>query len=81
MTVFLVEMNTKVLDEISATDYNHFPSILTRFKIKVWVTKITSSESEPQHHLADGLDRTLASEDSSRKFVTLGLDGLWRAPE
>ena len=81
MTVFLMEMNANFLDGVSATDYNHFHSILTRSKNTVWVTKTTSSESKPQHHLADGLGRTLASEDFTRKFVTLALDGLWRAPE
>ena len=38
--------------------------------------KATSSRPEPQHRLADGLGRSLASEESTRKFVTLALDGL-----
>ncbi|KAL8782131.1 MAG: hypothetical protein Q9213_005665 [Squamulea squamosa] len=74
MTVFLVEINSIFLDGITAKEYNHLKSILTKYTNTIWVTKSTSSTGEPRHHLADGLGRTLASEDSSHKFVTLELD-------
>ena len=76
ITVFLVEMNATFLDGISATEFGHLQSILIRSKNTIWITKATSSKMEPQHHLVDGLGRTLASEDSTRKFVTLTLDDL-----
>lgn len=74
--IFLLEMNAILLDGISADDYDHFRLILIRYRNTIWVTKTNSGKSEPQHHLADGLGRTLMSEDSTRKFVTLTLDGL-----
>ena len=78
ITIFLVELNATFLDGISAADYEHIHTVLIKSKNTIWVSKTTSSESEPQHHLADGLGRSLASEDSTRKFVTLALDGLGR---
>ena len=77
ITVFQMKKNAEFLDRISATDYTHFHSILTRSKDPVWVTKTTSSESEPQHHIAYGLGRTLALEDFVRKTGTVALDSFW----
>ena len=76
ITIFLVELNSTFLNGLSATDYDQIHSVLTRSKNTIWVSKAISSKPEPQHHLADGLGRSLASEDSTRKFVTLALDGL-----
>ncbi len=81
ITVFLVELNEIFIDGMSAAEYDSLQSILIRSKTTLWVTKTTSSDPKPQHHLADGLGRTLASEDSTCKFVTLALDGLGRDPE
>lgn len=81
MTVFLMELNATFLDGISAAEYNYLQSILIRSKSTLWVTKTGSGEPEPQHHLADGVGRTLASEDSTRKFMTLALDSSERDPE
>ena len=78
ITIFLVELNAIFLDGISAADYDHLHSVLINSKNTIWVSKTILSESEPQHHLADGLGRSLSSEDSTRKFVTLTLDGFGR---
>ena len=79
--VSLLEMNATFIDGISATDYNDLQKILLRYKHTIWVTKTASGEMEPQHHLVDGLGRVLASEDSTRKFITLTLDVLDQDPE
>ena len=75
ITIFLLELNATFLDGLSATDYDHVHSVLVRSKNTIWVSQTVSSIPEPQHHLADGLGRCLASEDPNRKFVTLTLDG------
>lgn len=74
VTVFLVEMDATYLDGISAKDYENLKSILIKYRNTLWVTRTTSGDIEPQHHLAEGLGRALASEDSTRKFATLCLD-------
>lgn len=81
MTVSLMEFESTFLDGISAVDFDHLKTMLTSFTNTLWVTKSTSSIGEPQHYLADGLGRTLASEDSKRKFVTLAMETLEQSPQ
>ncbi|KAL4967685.1 type I polyketide synthase [Aspergillus stella-maris] len=72
--VFLLEVHAVILDGISADIYEYLQSVLTKAKDTLWVGQSISPEDHPQQHLAEGLGRTLASEDSTRKFVTLILD-------
>lgn len=82
IVVFLLELNATFLDGISDADYYRFRSILIKSKNTIWLTKTQSGEPEPQHHLADGLGNSLSSEDATRKFVTIALEGdLYRDPE
>ncbi|KAI4263037.1 MAG: hypothetical protein L6R42_001796 [Xanthoria sp. 1 TBL-2021] len=80
MVVFLMELESTFLDGISGVEYDHLKSVMSKFTTTLWVTKSTMSTGEPQHHLADGLGRTLASEDSTRKFVNLAFEALEQDP-
>ncbi|KAE8374944.1 putative polyketide synthase [Aspergillus bertholletiae] len=73
IVVNLVEMQAFVLDGISSDNYSLLQSLMTKTKNLIWVTQPVAKEKVPQHCLAEGLGRTLASEDSTRKFVTLAL--------
>ncbi|TVY30663.1 Lovastatin diketide synthase [Lachnellula hyalina] len=74
--VSVLEFHAKILHGISATNYENLHKVLARSKNTIWVTKSISGVIEPDHHLADGLGRVLASEDPIRKFVTLTLDAV-----
>ncbi|KAL4745366.1 hypothetical protein BDW72DRAFT_198715 [Aspergillus terricola var. indicus] len=72
--VSLVEIHAVVLDGISPSTYGNLHSLLTQTKNILWVSQPVCEDDLPQQHLAEGLGRSLASEDSTRKFVTLVLD-------
>ncbi|ROW10959.1 hypothetical protein VMCG_00852 [Cytospora schulzeri] len=77
MSIFLMEVDADFLEGVSEVDYTYLQSVLVRSKQTLWVTRAEQFRGmNPGHHLADGLGRTLMSEDSARKFVTLSLDGL-----
>jgi acyl transferase domain-containing protein/NADPH:quinone reductase-like Zn-dependent oxidoreductase/ubiquinone/menaquinone biosynthesis C-methylase UbiE len=76
MVVFLMEVQETLLDGISESRYLLLQSVLTKAKNILWITQSSTGQDIPQHHLAEGLGRTLASEDSTTKFVTLSLEGL-----
>ncbi|KAI7975636.1 hypothetical protein EIK77_003991 [Talaromyces pinophilus] len=74
LVIFLVEVDNFLLNDISEGDYRHLQSVLVQTKNTIWVTRADSSDdTDPRHHLVLGLGRTLMSEDSSLKFVTLTL--------
>ncbi|KAL4993611.1 putative polyketide synthase [Aspergillus recurvatus] len=72
--VSLVEIHAVVLDGISPNTYGNLHSLLTQTKNILWVSQPACEDDLPHQHLAEGLGRSLASEDSTRKFVTLVLD-------
>ncbi|KAL4788911.1 putative polyketide synthase [Aspergillus venezuelensis] len=73
--VFLLELRAVFLAGISEADYLRLQSVLLRPGWSVlWASQQVLGELAPQQHLADGLGRTLASEDSTKKIVTLTLD-------
>jgi acyl transferase domain-containing protein/NADPH:quinone reductase-like Zn-dependent oxidoreductase/ubiquinone/menaquinone biosynthesis C-methylase UbiE len=75
LLIFLLELDAILLGNISENDYALLQSALLRFKTILWTTRSDKQTGgEPAHHLVDGLARTLMSEDSARKFVTLSLD-------
>ncbi|KAI1370347.1 hypothetical protein F4677DRAFT_451511 [Hypoxylon crocopeplum] len=77
LTIFLREIDVAFLDDMSEIEYTQFQSILLRSKNILWVTRAQLTEGlEPRHHLVNGMGRTLMSEDSQLKFVTLSLDGV-----
>lgn len=71
--IFLLEVKAVFLAEMSAIEYTEIKAVFTKYPNVIWVTETMMSGREPLQHLADGLGRTLASEDSRRKFVTLAL--------
>ncbi len=76
VTIFLKEVDAMFLDGISEVDYRDLQSILVQAKDIIWTTRADLPDRiEPRHHLAVGLGRALMSEDSSRKIVTLSLNG------
>ncbi|OJZ89214.1 hypothetical protein ASPFODRAFT_42376 [Aspergillus luchuensis CBS 106.47] len=76
MIIVLLELGTSLLSEISHTDYALLQSIMIEAKNVLWVTgPIVKGAPIPQHSLIEGFGRTLASEDSTRKFVTYALSG------
>ncbi|KAI1496239.1 lovastatin nonaketide synthase [Biscogniauxia marginata] len=79
--VLLLELDGIFLDGISEVDYTNLKSTLVRSKCILWVTRSLSDQTDPRHHLVDGLGRVLMSEDAGRKFATLSLDGSQRNAE
>lgn len=73
-TLFLVEVNSSLLFQMSQTEYDNLHSILQAKRNSLWITRSASSEPDPRHHVVEGMARSLASEDSSRKFTTLELE-------
>ncbi|ESZ93011.1 lovastatin nonaketide synthase [Sclerotinia borealis F-4128] len=73
--IFLTEIDAAFLDGTLEFDYNALQSVLIQTRQTIWATRAHLLDAvEPQHHLAVGLGRTLMSEDSTRKFVTVSLD-------
>ncbi|PSN72076.1 putative polyketide synthase [Corynespora cassiicola Philippines] len=72
--VFLLEVEDVFLHGISSTDYGHFHRVMCHTKSVIWVTKPKSQAQMPHQHLAEGVGRTLMSEDAKFKFFTLSLD-------
>ncbi|KAI0553284.1 lovastatin nonaketide synthase [Xylaria curta] len=73
LIIFLTEIDEVFLDGITESDYYNLKHVLLQAKNTLWVTRSSGPESNPSHHLAQGLGRTLMSEDPERKFVTLFL--------
>ncbi|KAI1321366.1 lovastatin nonaketide synthase [Xylariaceae sp. FL0255] len=77
LVIFLTEVDSIFLDEISETDFERLQSVIVRSKNTIWVSRADAQRQvEPRHHLAVGLGRALTAEDGSRKFLTLALDPL-----
>ncbi|KAL4938407.1 hypothetical protein BDV06DRAFT_201019 [Aspergillus oleicola] len=73
--VFLLELRATFLADIPESNYALLQSVLSRpGGSTLWVSQQVLGELSPHQHLADGLGRTLGSEDSTRKFVTLAMD-------
>lgn len=70
--VILLEVDAFFLDGIDKGNYSLLNNALQRFKNVLWVTR-AASHKDPRHRLADGVGRTLMSEDSVFKFATLEL--------
>ncbi|PYI26785.1 hypothetical protein BP00DRAFT_460764 [Aspergillus indologenus CBS 114.80] len=76
LIVVLLEMEAILLAGLHATTYTLLQRVMTQAKNVLWVTRpLVEGERLPQHSLVEGFGRTLASEDSARKFVTLALHG------
>ncbi|KAK1146796.1 hypothetical protein N8T08_002557 [Aspergillus melleus] len=74
VVVFLLEVQDVVLNGISSQDFELLQSVLLRTRSTLWITQPTEDEQIPWQHMVDGLARSLGSEDSDRKLVTLALD-------
>ncbi|PYH35667.1 polyketide synthase [Aspergillus neoniger CBS 115656] len=77
MVVVLLEMEKTLLADVSSHDWTHLHAVLLQAKNVLWITQppAESPDQIPQHGLVEGFGRALASEDATRKFVTLALDG------
>ncbi|KAJ5659894.1 polyketide synthase [Penicillium longicatenatum] len=75
IVVFLVELRETFLAGISATDFDLLRTILVKIQNSIWITEPLKKSHIPDLSLIEGLSRSLASEDISRRFVTLALDG------
>ncbi|OJJ75778.1 hypothetical protein ASPBRDRAFT_38078 [Aspergillus brasiliensis CBS 101740] len=77
MVVVLLEMEQTLLADVSVHDWAHLHAVLVQAKNVLWITRppVDSPDQIPQHGLVEGFGRALASEDATRKFVTLALDG------
>ncbi|PYH86334.1 hypothetical protein BO82DRAFT_380441 [Aspergillus uvarum CBS 121591] len=76
LIVILLELEAILLAGLHATTYTLLQRVMTQAKNVLWVTRpLVEGEHPPQHSLVEGFGRTLASEDSARKFVTLALSG------
>ncbi|KAF7621589.1 hypothetical protein AFLA_011883 [Aspergillus flavus NRRL3357] len=74
LVVSLVELNKPFLNAMSVHDFGNLQSMLLKLKNILWVTQ-AQGRCTPHQYLAEGFGRSLASEDSTRVFVTLALDG------
>ncbi|KAI9035970.1 putative polyketide synthase [Aspergillus affinis] len=74
VVVFLLEVRDVLLDGISPQDFELLQSVLLRTHSTLWITQPTEDEQIPRQHMVDGLARSLGSEDSNRKLVTLALN-------
>ncbi|KAI0798928.1 lovastatin nonaketide synthase [Xylaria sp. FL0064] len=85
ITIFLLELDSIFLYQISSVNYKYLHSALLISKSVLWVTRSTLAHvgayAEPRHYLADGLGRVLMSEDSTFKLSTLCLTEFDRDPE
>ncbi|RYP82307.1 hypothetical protein DL769_001709 [Monosporascus sp. CRB-8-3] len=74
LLIMLTEVDTVLLDGIVKEDYESLQSALIKSNNILWVTRVgTLTMVQPRQHLANGLGRSLMSEDSARKFVYLEL--------
>ncbi|KAJ5539524.1 hypothetical protein N7513_007856 [Penicillium frequentans] len=73
--VFLIELRELFLEGISETDFDLLRAALMKAQNTIWVTEPTEKSQIPGLGLVDGLGRVISSEDSSRRFITLALDG------
>ncbi|KAL1851394.1 hypothetical protein Daus18300_012576 [Diaporthe australafricana] len=71
--VFLLELGSVFLHNISEVDYEDLKPALLRCSKLLWVAR-GSGEERPHQHLVDGLSRAIMSEDASKSFFTLALD-------
>ncbi|KAI2628872.1 lovastatin nonaketide synthase [Hypoxylon sp. NC1633] len=78
--VFLLELDLVFLHGISEHNYICLNNILRRSNNILWVTRSLNND-EPFHRLVEGLSRALMSEDSNKKFSTLGLDEGHQCPD
>ncbi|KAH8430928.1 uncharacterized protein LDX57_008592 [Aspergillus melleus] len=74
VVVFFLEVQDVLLDGVSPQDFKLLQSVLLRTHSTLWITQPTDDEQIPRQHLVDGLARSLGSEDSNRKLVTLALN-------
>lgn len=80
VVVFLLEIDSVFLHNISAASFEYLnPGLLRCHKI-VWITR-DSGQNDPHKRLVDGLGRALMSEDSSKTFATLALHTSDQSPQ
>ncbi|KAL4937771.1 hypothetical protein BDV06DRAFT_232363, partial [Aspergillus oleicola] len=72
--VLLIGLHEAVLEGISRDRYGMLKAALSASKNTLWVGQPLTQEDQPYQHLVEGLGRALASEDYTRKFVTLLVD-------
>ncbi|KAE8143892.1 putative polyketide synthase [Aspergillus pseudotamarii] len=74
LVVSLLELRKPFLNAISVQDFGRLQSALLKSKNTLWITQAHGT-CDPHQCLVEGFGRSLASEDSTRVFVTLALDG------
>ncbi|PZD41177.1 Polyketide synthase modules protein [Pyrenophora tritici-repentis] len=75
LVISLLEMDKPFLDDISEVNFTNIQKTLLRSRSVLWITRDKDDWSEPRHHLIDGVGRVLMSEDATRKFAKLSIDG------
>ncbi|KNG87291.1 putative polyketide synthase [Aspergillus nomiae NRRL 13137] len=74
LLVSLLQLQKPFLDNISRDNFGMLQSVLLALKNTLWITQ-AQGETTPNQCLVEGFGRSLASEDPTRMFVTLALDG------
>ncbi|KAL4815060.1 putative polyketide synthase [Aspergillus spinulosporus] len=72
--VFLIALHDSVLEGLSRDQYGLLKAALGATRNTLWVGQPLTKEDKPYQRLVEGLGRALASEDYTRKFVTLLVD-------
>ncbi|KAH7400554.1 lovastatin nonaketide synthase [Phaeosphaeria sp. MPI-PUGE-AT-0046c] len=75
LIISLLEVDNIFLNEMSEDEFTKIQNMLLRARSILWVTRDKESWSEPRHHLIDGLGRVMMSEDATRKFAKLSVNG------
>lgn len=74
--ISLLELDEPIMDCLAQTAYGQLQSVLNSVKGVVWVSNGGgNSPIKPEYHVIDGLLRTIRTENSMLKAVTLALDG------
>ncbi|KAJ5916858.1 polyketide synthase [Penicillium tannophilum] len=73
--VFLIELREMFLADITPANFDLLREVLIRTQNAIWITEHVEESKPPGLSLIEGILRSLASEDSSRRFITLALDG------
>ncbi|RAK93462.1 putative polyketide synthase [Aspergillus costaricaensis CBS 115574] len=73
--VFLIELQEIFLADISPANFDLLREVLIKTQNAIWITEHVGELKLPGLSLIEGILRSLASEDSSRRFITLALDG------
>ena len=73
--ISLIELRETFVHDISPANFDLLRTALVKIQNAIWVTGHVGKVKPPGLSMIEGILRSFASEDSSRRFITLALDG------